>query len=170
MFPDVYVPKDAALTRQEPGQVGSGRIGKGVIAGLTASALHGAKWVDDHAPIELIWPNARPATGLRTYDVLALPTNSELDGMRVTTPARTGFDIARRKPLDAAVANLDALGNATALSAEEYFWSREIIAAAGLRQLARCSIYTTRAPRRQGNLVAALGDSGGLPDPKLRYR
>ena len=39
--------------------------------------------------------------------------------MRVTTPARTAFDIARRRRLDAAIASLDALGNATGLSAQQ---------------------------------------------------
>ena len=47
-FPDVYVPKDAVLSLQQrafAGWLWSHR--EGVIAGLTASALHGAKWVDD---------------------------------------------------------------------------------------------------------------------------
>jgi len=70
---------------------------QGVIAGLTASALHGAKWVDVTEPVEVIWPNARPASGLRTYDMrLRSDEFGELDGMRVTTPARTAFDVGRR--------------------------------------------------------------------------
>jgi len=32
------------------------------VVGLAASALHGAKWVDDTVPIELIWRNARANT------------------------------------------------------------------------------------------------------------
>ena len=43
----------------------------------------------------------------------------EIDGMRVTMPARTGFGLGRLRPLDMAVAHLDALGNATGLSAGE---------------------------------------------------
>ena len=34
--------------------------GEAIISGLSASALHGAKWVDDDSPVELIYPNARP--------------------------------------------------------------------------------------------------------------
>ena len=36
---------------------------RSVIAGLTASAMHGAKWVDDDVPIEMVWQNARPPRG-----------------------------------------------------------------------------------------------------------
>ena len=108
VFPDVYVPRDARLTlpqRARAGWLWSHR--QGILAGLTASALHGAKWVDDQAPIELIWPNARPAPGIRASDMrLPAEESSALDGMRITTPARTAFDIARRRPLNAAVANL----------------------------------------------------------------
>ena len=46
---------------------------QGVIAGLTAAAWHGSKWVDEHLPIELIWSNARPPRGLRTYDMTLAP-------------------------------------------------------------------------------------------------
>ena len=48
VFPDVYVPNDVELTlplRARAGWLWSHR--QGVFAGLTASALHGAKWVDD---------------------------------------------------------------------------------------------------------------------------
>src|SRR5690242_17250899 len=30
-----------------------------VVSGLAASAVHGAKWIDDDSPVELIWDNAR---------------------------------------------------------------------------------------------------------------
>lgn len=84
------------------------------MAGLTASALHGAKWVDDSLPIELVWPNARPPTGMRTYDY-RLPSDEfiEFDGMRITSLERTAFDIGRRRGVVEPVARLDALGNAT---------------------------------------------------------
>ena len=91
----------------------------GGLAGLTASALHGAKWVDDAAPIELIWRNARSPRGVHDLRDLLLRAESaaDLDGLPVTTPERTAFDLGRRGRLDAAVARLDALGNATRLQA-----------------------------------------------------
>jgi hypothetical protein len=138
LFPDVYVPKHAAPTvhqRSKAAWLYTHR--QGVIAGLTASALHGAKWVDDVAPIEVIWSNARRPRGLRTFDMRLDSTEWVAVGdMRVTTVVRTAFDIARRGRLDDAVSRLDALGNATG------FRSGDVLAVAdrhrgvrGLRQL-----------------------------------
>src|SRR4051812_26552533 len=137
-FPDVYVPKDAVLTlpqRARAAWLYSHR--EGVIAGLTASALHGAKWVDNDLPIELIWSNARRPPGLRTYDMrLRADELAEYQEMRLTTVERTAFDIGRRGRLDDAIARLDALGNAT------FFKADDVLAVAdrhrgarGLRQL-----------------------------------
>jgi very-short-patch-repair endonuclease len=114
VFPDVYLHPDVEPTldhRARAAWLWSHR--EGVIAGLTASGLHGAKWVDDSLPIELIWPNARPAKGIRTYDyTLAGDEFFQLDGMRVTTLTRTAFDVGRRRGRLEAVTRLDALGNA----------------------------------------------------------
>jgi very-short-patch-repair endonuclease len=87
---------------------------EGVISGLAASALHGAKWVDDDSPVEMIWRNARAPQGVVTRDDLLLDDEFvSVDGMRVTTPERTAFDIGRREGIGAAVARLDALAAAT---------------------------------------------------------
>ncbi len=50
---DVYVPRDAEITavvRAEAAWLWSRR--RGVIAGRSAAALHGAKWVDGQAPAD----------------------------------------------------------------------------------------------------------------------
>jgi hypothetical protein len=111
-FPDVYVPKEAVLTLRQrtlAGWLWSHR--QGVLAGLTASAWHGAKWVDVSSPIELISLNARRPHGLRTYAMRLHSDESVLlRGLRVTTPERTAFDIGRRGRLDEAITRLDALG------------------------------------------------------------
>jgi very-short-patch-repair endonuclease len=108
-----------------------------VVSGLAASALHGAKWIDDDSPVELIWGNARSPSGVLTRDQLLLENEIQrLDGLRVTTPERTAFDIGRRGRLDDAVARLDALAQATDLkvSAVEELVSRHRHTR-GLRQL-----------------------------------
>jgi hypothetical protein len=67
VFPDVYVTKDAELTlhqRVTAAWLWSHR--EGVIAGSTAAALHGQKWVDENAPVEIMWANARRPRGIRT--------------------------------------------------------------------------------------------------------
>ena len=85
-----------------------------VISGLAASALHGAKWIDDDSPIELIWRNARaPRRVITRADRLFEEEVQRLDGLAVTTPERTAFDIGRRSRIDDAVAYLDALAQAT---------------------------------------------------------
>ncbi|MDG5486174.1 hypothetical protein [Mycolicibacterium gadium] len=138
-FPDVYVPKDARPTlrqRAVAGWLWSHR--EGVIAGLTAASLHGAKWVDATDPIELVWQNARPPRGLVTYDMrLREREFGFYMGLPVTTPERTAFDIGRRGRLDLAVARLDALANATGISAEKVrAVARAHRGARNLRQLA----------------------------------
>lgn len=85
-----------------------------VIAGAAASAIHGSKWVDDDAPIELIWRNARAPFGVVARDELLSRDETQCrDGLYVTTPERTAFDVGRRGTVDRAVADLDALCAAT---------------------------------------------------------
>ena len=62
MFPDVYGPPEPTIRERARGAwLWSGR--RGVIAGVAASALHWAKYVDDDVPIELLWRNGRPPSG-----------------------------------------------------------------------------------------------------------
>ncbi len=115
LYPDVYVPANAevtAVTRAKAAWLWSGRLG--VVAGQSAAAMHGAKWVDARRPAELLWPNRRPPRGIRTWSDRFADDEIELvDGAPVTTPARTALDLACRYPLDRAVAAIDALANKT---------------------------------------------------------
>ncbi|MDT5069611.1 MAG: hypothetical protein QOK02_5766 [Mycobacterium sp.] len=114
---DVYVGRDARLTavaRARAAWLWSGRAG--VVAGRSAAALHGAKWVDDGAPAEILYDNRRPPRGLSTWsDRVAEDEVETVHGMAVTTPARTALDLARHRPLDVAVAEIDALARAARL-------------------------------------------------------
>lgn len=92
----------------------------GVIAGLAASALHGAQWVDADVDIELIAQNTRAQPGLIVRDeTLADDEVTKVAGLPVTTPARTAYDLARHLPRGNAVARLDALARATPFSTED---------------------------------------------------
>lgn len=172
IFPDVYMPKDTNPTlhqRARAAWLWSHR--EGVIAGLTASALHGAKWVDDSAPVELVWPNARPARGLRTYDYrLWTDEFVQRDDLRVTTVARTGFDIARRRPFDTAVANLDALGNATGLTANAVLAvAKDHRGVRGLRQLEKVvELYDPGAASPKETWLRLLVIRDGYPRPQTQ--
>jgi hypothetical protein len=62
----------------------------------------------------LIWANARSPDGVVTRKELVLDNETQLlDGLTVTTPERTAFDLVRRGRIDDAVARLDALARAT---------------------------------------------------------
>ncbi|MGU3653674.1 endonuclease domain-containing protein [Mycolicibacterium sp. A43C] len=118
VMPDVYAGTRSALTlrqRTMAAWLWSGR--EAVIAGAAASALHGAEWVADDAPIELIWPNARaPRQVITRQDLLLDGEVLVLDDMTVTTAHRTAFDLGRRGRIGEAVARLDALIRATGLA------------------------------------------------------
>ncbi len=114
---DVYLAGDEELTaviRAKAAWLWSRR--NGVIAGQSAAALLGAKWVDDREPAQLLYENRHPPTGIRTWADRFEEDEVELvDGMLVTSPARTALDLACRYPVDAAVPKIDALARATKL-------------------------------------------------------
>lgn len=114
VFPDVYACRDLVLTlseRAEAAWLWSHR--QGIIAGATASGLHGAEYVDDSDPVELVWPNHRAPADIKTRHDLVLPGEvMTVAGLPVTTPERTAFDLARRGAVWQAVGRLDALARA----------------------------------------------------------
>ncbi|HZC89197.1 MAG TPA: hypothetical protein VE400_00740 [Mycobacterium sp.] len=121
IFPGVYAPRTtaASLWRDTVGAwLWSGRTG--VIAGRAAAALHGALWVDAGTPIEMIWRNGRPPSGIVVRNErIDVDEIVEVGEMAVTSPARTALDLARHLPRDVAVRHLDALARATDVKAYE---------------------------------------------------
>ncbi len=119
---DVYVAKgtpiDAAL-RAEAATLFAGD--DGVLAGLSAACLHGSAWIDADAPAELYRTGSRrPVPGIRVHAGALAPDEFEIKArMLVTTPARTAFDLGRRRPIEVALGRLDALCRATELEAAE---------------------------------------------------
>ncbi len=117
LYPDVYIQRDGDLTaidRARAAWLWSRR--RGIVAGQSAAALHGAKWVDVRKPAELLWSNRWPPKGIRTWSDRVVDDEVEvIDGIRVTTPARTALDLACRYPVGKAVAAVDALARATQL-------------------------------------------------------
>lgn len=121
VFPDVYLPKSAPRTVANLAHAAwlwSGRCG--VIAGCTAAALLGVTWVDVDAPIELISTKRSSTPHLVTrHERLGNDEIVRLQGLPVTSPARTALDLARHSPRDVAVPHLDALKAATDVSVVE---------------------------------------------------
>lgn len=114
---DVYLPAGVeldALLRAKACWLRSRR--RGVLAGYSASALHGAKWVDNSRPAEIFDSNRRPTSQVITREgQLATDEIWQLGGIKLTSPARTALDLLCWYPLDLAVVATDALARATRL-------------------------------------------------------
>jgi hypothetical protein len=121
IFPDVYIPKfaDRTLDVMTIGAwLWSGR--RSTITGRATAALHGAKWVDETAPIEVLWRNNHCPPGIIARDErFASDEVAALRGLAVATPARVGFDIARHLSGITAVAHLDDLARATRITKQD---------------------------------------------------
>ena len=138
LYPNVYMSRHVSVPLHQrivAAWLWSGR--EGVVAGLAAAAMHGAKWIDDDLRIELIHANPRAPMGLVTRRFLLYDDERETrDGMQVTTLARTAFDIGRHGDLGTRVARLDALMQATDLTAEDVMaLARRHPGSPGLRRL-----------------------------------
>ncbi|MCV7104024.1 endonuclease domain-containing protein [Mycobacterium palustre] len=116
VYPGVYSPAGIELTgrqRAEAAWLWSRR--KAVVAGNSAAAVLGAKWVSPAIDAELIFGNRRPPAGISVHSERLGPGEViDVDGMPVTSSARTAFDIGRWTASRLqAVQRLDALANAT---------------------------------------------------------
>jgi hypothetical protein len=121
IFRGVYIPKNATPNlrdRAVGAWLTSGRAG--VVTGVAASAWHGADWVDDAEPIELLVHERRKQAGLLVrMDRVADDEVTTIDGLPVATRARTAFDLGRYQKRAAAMGRLDALMRAAPFPAAE---------------------------------------------------
>lgn len=172
LMPNVYLDKrvqPTLLDRTLAAWLWSGR--EAVIAGAAASALHGAKWVDDTVPIELIWRNARAPAGVKTNADLLLDGECQVHGgMGVTTIERAAFDLGRRGTLGKAVVRLDALANATHFKSDDV---AELAArhrhTRGLRQLeAALDLVDAGAQSPKETWLRLLLIDAGFPRPQTQ--
>lgn len=148
--------------------------GVGALAGYSAAEVLGASCGDLAAPAEVIVPggNRRAQPGLVVHrGALAADETMLRAGMLVTTPARTGYDLARRVPRIEAVAAIDALTHHGKIDpacvleiAARYPGARGYRRLAGLVALADRRAQSPMETR----LRLALHD-GGLPPPVLQH-
>lgn len=114
---DVYVPRGSrptAVLRAKAAWLRSRR--RGVLAGYSAAALHGARWIEPALPANILDTNRRPVRGVVAWaDMVDDDEMCQIGDIRLTTPARTAVDLACRLPEDTAVAAVDALARATRL-------------------------------------------------------
>lgn len=116
---DVYVARDAVLTAELRARAAWLATG-GTLAGLSAAAVLGTKWIDAREPAEIVRADRHTSGGLVVHSWALLPGEIRIvGGMTLTTPARTAFDIGRTRPRDVAVPMLDALARATGCTPAE---------------------------------------------------
>jgi very-short-patch-repair endonuclease len=119
IYRNVYLPEGQQLTpvtRAIAAWLWSGR--NATVAGLSAAALHGTEWIDADLPAELCRVEGATNGIVAHRGVLREDEVCLIGGISVTTPARTAFDIGRGQKETTAVIRLDALANATRLSAD----------------------------------------------------
>ncbi|MGE2736429.1 hypothetical protein [Mycolicibacterium vaccae] len=121
LYPDVHIRKDVETTlalRSRGAWLWSKQ--RGVITGRAAAAMHGAKWVDEASPVEILWTNNRPPPGvISRRERIARDEITFLTGLPVAIPARAALDLGRHLRRGEAVAHLDALASSTGVTAPE---------------------------------------------------
>lgn len=173
VYPGVYVPWGVELTarqRAEAAWLWSRR--RGVVAGGSAAALLGAKWVSGALDAELVYGSRMPPQKLIVHrDTLKPGEVTNVDGMAVTSPARTAFDIGRRTSSRLrALQRLDALANATGVGVAEV--ETVIVAHRGARNLNRLRrvlpLVDRGAESPQETRTRLVLIDAGLPRPETQ--
>lgn len=173
VYPGVYAPWDIVLTaRQRAKAAWLWSRRRGVVAGNSAAAMLGAKWVSPDLDAELVYGNQKSPPRLVVHnDTLQPDEVTTVDGMAVTGPARTAFDIGRRtRSRVLGVQRLDALANATGVQAVQV---QAVIAAhPGLRGLDRLRLILPLMDRgaespQESRTRLVLIDAG-LPWPQTQ--
>ncbi|HJT96152.1 MAG TPA: hypothetical protein VJ777_30085 [Mycobacterium sp.] len=117
VFRNVYVPKGQVVRPVDKAMAAwlwSER--RATAAGLSAAALHGALWIDAKLPAEISQPHRHKTNGIVLHsDKLADDEICIANGVPATTPARTAYDLGRRRGRTTAVIRIDALMQATDL-------------------------------------------------------
>jgi hypothetical protein len=175
VYPGVFCPAGIELTADQRARAAwlwSRR--RGIVAGNSAAALLGAKWVSPSLDAELVHANRKPPARLIVHADTLMPNEIlTVDGIAVTTPARTAFDIGRRTADRLhAVQRLDALVNATDVK----FADVEAVVAAhrGARGLVRLRGLLplvdggAESPQETRTRLAMI--DAGLPKPQTQIR
>lgn len=172
VMPDVYLSRRVQPCLQQ--RIAAAWVwsrGKATIAGAAAAAMHGAKWIPDDVPVELVYARTRPPRGVITRRCLLLDGETQtIAGCQVTTPDRTAFDIGRRGAVRFAVARLDALAAATGFEiADVLRLARSHPGSPGLRRLeAALELVDAGAQSPRETYLRMLLVDAGLPRPQTQ--
>ncbi|OMB94569.1 hypothetical protein A5733_13780 [Mycobacterium sp. NS-7484] len=172
VFRDVYVSPGTELTpliRAKAGWLWSRQ--RGIIAGKSAAAVHGAKWVPADSPLEMIHSNRNPHAGLHVRtEAIEVDEIVRVDGVPITSVPRSALDIGSWYPRDDAVATLDALARATDLKAADVELLIQRYARRRGVQRARIALDLmdggAQSPQETWLRLALI--DGGLPRPRTQ--
>jgi hypothetical protein len=172
LFRDVYVNRDEEVTaalRAKAGWLWAKR--RGIVAGFSAAALHGSRWVDATTAVELIHENRHRLPGLHTRgDRIEEDEITVVDGVPVTTPARTVLDLGCWYPTTSGVAAIDSLARATEIKAADV----ELLAQRypGRRGIARArravTLFDAGAQSPKETWLRLVLVEAGLPRPQTQ--
>ena len=172
---NVYVHRRACATAESRARAAWLWLGEnGVLAGLSAAALHGSKWVDSDRPAHALRRENRGSVpGIDVHSDSLLPGEVViLRGMRVTSAARTAFDLGRWLEHDDAIEQIDALCNAAKLTVGDVLTlARNHPGARGLRQLRsvlRLVDGGAESPAETRTRLVLI--RAGLPQPSTQVR
>ncbi|GAC68296.1 hypothetical protein GS4_14_01280 [Gordonia soli NBRC 108243] len=148
--------------------------GEPVVGGTAASIVHGTAWYDADFDVELIRGptgsgRAAVSTSARRLD-LAASDVVVVDGIRVTSPVRTAFDLLRVRPPWRALGYVDMLARATPIDPRELADyaddQRRVRYVRQARDLAR--LVDARSESPPESWVRYLMFTADLPTPDLQ--
>lgn len=166
---NVYVPRNFSLdarNRATAAWLWSGRTA--TLAGCSAAAILGSKWLPDDAPAELARVRHPSPPGIRIHTgAIADDEICVVGGMKCTTPARTAYDLGRRLPVETGVIRVDALLNATKTDVAEVMSVAERYGGArGIRRLrTTLDLVDPGAESPQETRLRLVLVRAGLPRP-----
>src|SRR5947209_2503502 len=172
LFPDVYVDPDVEVTaalRAIAGWLWARR--RGVVAGFSASALHGSKWVEATRAVELLHDNRHRVPGIQTRgDRLECDEIDAVAGIPVTSPARTALDLGCWYPTMTAVAAIDALARATDFKAADVeLLVQRYTGRRGLRRARQAvGLFDAGAQSPKESWLRVVLMQAGLPRPQTQ--
>ncbi len=173
VHPDVYIQKGTPRTLAVNTEAAALWVPGGVIAGRAAAALHGARFIDDDSPIEVIGPARRPRPGVIVRsERIAADETLTLAGVPVSTASRTAMDLARYLPRTQAVAHLDALAAASGVTAQAVLQlARRYPGARGIRRAReRVPLLDPGAQSPRESWLRLLVTDAGFPRPHTQIR
>jgi very-short-patch-repair endonuclease len=174
LFPDIYVPAGAEVDLGLLSRAAYLLVaGRGGLGGHSAAELLGAGCAPVGTPAEVVMPHrlrAHPML-LARQDEIPADELQELDGLVVTTPLRTAYDLGRRAPLVEAVVAVDALAHVHRVDPHEVLvLARRHLGARGSAQLPQVvELADRRADSPMETRIRLALQFHGLPRPELQH-